>query len=123
MPLSTSKSNFPRLLWVAEWAPNLLQFFEPALFNPNPMGEQPTHPSTSGGTPPQKANMYVLLGCRGRIMPRSIEGMYWTSTLFEVEGPCGLAFREGYVRNTRCSWSNKSHRGLGWEGRVGGNAS
>ena len=35
-----------------------LAFNEPAPFTPHPMGGQPTHPSTSGGCPPQKANKY-----------------------------------------------------------------
>ena len=34
-------------------------FFEPTLFTPYPMGGHPTHLSTSGGFPPQKANMCV----------------------------------------------------------------
>ena len=38
-----------------------LASFEPALFTPNPTGGQPTHPLTSGGFPPQKANTYEPL--------------------------------------------------------------
>ena len=61
VPLSPSPNNFPRLLGVAEQTAHLLQFFEPALFTPNPNGGQPTHLSTSGGFPPQKANTYTHL--------------------------------------------------------------
>ena len=42
--------------------PHLLQFLIPPPPSPlTQMGGQPTHPSTSGGVPPQKANKYVHL--------------------------------------------------------------
>ena len=59
VPLSPNNITFPQLLGVAEQAAHLSQFFEPNTSTPNPMGGQPTHLSTSGGVPPQKANTQV----------------------------------------------------------------
>ena len=59
VPLSPNKITFPQLLGVAGQAAHLSQFFEPNPSTPNPMGGQPTHLSTSGGVPPQKANTQV----------------------------------------------------------------
>ena len=59
LPFSPGNNNSPRLLGVAERAPHLSQFFEPAPLTPDPTGGQPTPLSTSGGFPPQKAHTYV----------------------------------------------------------------
>ena len=58
VPLPSSKNPLsPEGL--AEWAAHLSQFFNPPSSLPNPMGPYPTHPSTRGGFPPQKANKYI----------------------------------------------------------------